>query len=122
MVVIPGRIYGLCSNPMRVRGYLEVAIQVGTVDAIVEQVLLLDSTDPMLLLARSFMGRSGPVTFDWAGGRVKLARTWVAVRCLFSGATPLARVAVAAQEEEKTLNFTEEEWGLTYLERVKRRG
>ena len=30
-------------QPMRVRGYLEVVIQVGTVDAIVERVQVLDS-------------------------------------------------------------------------------
>ena len=82
MVVVPGRVYGLCNNPVRVRGYLEVAIQVGTNDALVERVQVLDSTDPTLLLGRGFMGRLGSVTFDWAGGRVRLGRTWVAARCL----------------------------------------
>ena len=58
------------------------------------------------------MGHLGPVTFDWAGGRVRLGRTWVAARCLLSGATPLARVAVAEQEEENARRVGGQEGGL----------
>ena len=50
------RVYGLCNNPMNVAGYLDVAIQIGTLEPVNDRVQVLDSTEPTLLLGRRFMG------------------------------------------------------------------
>ena len=100
LVAAPSRVYGLCNNPVKISGYLDVAIQVGMLEPVIERVQVLDSTEATLLLGRRFMGHFGPVTFDWANGRVKLGHTWVTAQSLLSGATPLARALAARQDEE----------------------
>ena len=100
LVVAPSRVYGLCNNPVKVCGYLDVAIQIGALKPVIDRVQVLDSTEATLLLGRRFMGHFGPVTFDWANSRVKLGHAWVTARGLLSGATPLARALTAKQDKE----------------------
>ena len=95
------QVYGLCNNPVMVCGYIDVSIEVGTFEPVLERMQVLDSAEPTLLLGRKFMGNLGPVTFDWENSRVKIGRSWISARSLLSGATPLARAMVANQDEDE---------------------
>ena len=66
---------------------------------------MLDRTEVTLLLGRSFMGYFGPVTFDWAYGRVKLAHTWVTAQSLLTGAGHWLALAAKQDEEGERVNI-----------------
>ena len=109
LVAAPSRVYGLCNNPVKVCGYLGIAIQIEALKPVIDRVQVLDSTEATLLLGRRFMGHFGPVTFDWANGRVKLGHTWVTAQSLLSGATPMARALTAKLDrEDERINMADE--------------
>ena len=93
------KVYGLCDNPVRVRGYVDAHIRIGNYESVVERIQVIDSKEPLLLLGRSFMEQHGAITFDWDNRRIRLGRTWVPIEDSLSGATALTRARVARQEE-----------------------
>ena len=65
------KVYGLCNNPVKFNGYVNVTIEIGEMDPVVERMQVLDSEDAILLLGRRFMEHLGPITFNWARGGSK---------------------------------------------------
>ena len=80
------KVYGLCDNPVRVRGYVDAHIRIGNYESVVERIQVIDSKEPLLLLGRSFMEQHGAITFDWDNRRIRLGRTWVPIEDSLSGA------------------------------------
>ena len=100
------KVYGLCNNPVRVMGYVEVPIRVGDMEPLTERIEVLDSGEPTLLLGRKFMEKLGKVTFDWVNGRVRFGKSWATVHKTLGGATPLVRARVAKQDDPEVATIS----------------
>ena len=71
----PNEVYGLCKAPVKVKGHIEISIQVGRGEPRKTKLQVLESSEPIMLLGRAFMKDFGSVSFDWERGRSGLARS-----------------------------------------------
>ena len=87
----PGRVFGLCDNPIKVLGYIDVEIRVGTHQSVRERLQVLGFNSPTLILGPAFMGQFNEIAFDFKLGRIKLGGKWEPVQATVSGSNPLTR-------------------------------
>ena len=100
IVQSPSRVYGLCSNPVPVLGYVDTEIRLLTGKGTPQRLQILNTEVPTLLLGRQFMQKQESVEFDFRRGRIKMGNDWTQIECTVQGATPLARAQVVKQDEE----------------------
>ena len=108
LVHAPSEVYGLCSSPVQVLGYVDTLIQVDNERPVTQRLRVLDSEERTLLLGRQFMEKFDKVTFDWKGGRIRLGKDWQPAQTMLSGSNALSRARIADEEVLELREATKE--------------
>ena len=85
------QVYGVCSTPVQVVGYVNVSIKIPGERAHTEKILVLEGEEQALLLGRRFMERFGRVVFDWNEGVIEIGKARAAIHEIATGGRPLDR-------------------------------
>ena len=96
----PSKVYGQCNSPVRVLGHIMAEIRVRSHKPLLQKLQVLDSEEPTVLFGRQFMRHLSTISFDFQQSRIKIGEVWEPYETAVYGATPLARVQVAKQDEE----------------------
>ena len=102
-----GQVYGVCSTPVQVRGYVNVAIEVPGERANTEKIQVLEGGGQTLLLGRQFMQRFGRISFDWNQGIIELGDTQAPIQERATGGRPLDRARSINLVSDETENVKE---------------
>ena len=100
-----GCVFGVCSTPVKVSGYVDVYIRVANEKEKLIRIQVLEGEDQALLLGRQFMHEFGRVDFDWRAGVVRLVKAKLPITAKVIGGN--------AQERAKTVKQITDGEGLS---------
>ena len=97
-----GQVYGICSNPVTVKGYVKVSVKVPGERNKIECIQVLEGEEQAILMGRQFMHKFGRIAFDWQAGVVELGKAKIPICARAVGGDPLERAKTVKSSSEET--------------------
>ena len=94
------QVFGLGRSAVAVSGQVEVEIDIGNDQRVLQCLQVIDVEEPTFILGREFLAKFDSVEFNWNRCEIRLGDQWKRARAFLSGGTALSRSQISQNTED----------------------
>ena len=94
------QVFGLGRSAVAVSGQVEVEIDIGNDQRVLQCLQVIDVEEPTFILGREFLAKFDSVEFNWNRCEIRLGDQWKRARAFLSGGTALSRSQISQDTED----------------------